>query len=303
MSPRLPPVLPRALALGLLASTLGLGAQGAPEALDRLNAAFLNTYREAKARQPPGTVIVLQGDRARLLRGGAVVAEAEVRPALYHRLKAVDHVVLALHLELAALDGRPLTLPTRDRLATWRTLTAQARAGLEPSFPQGAVVQRQQRILDRALGALDALLRSAPGAAVQAGPLARDLAPDLMANVDAAAALQLEALHRAVSGWRKAMAPAEWAGLRVVILGAHMPREGEVTWQYFSRLLGQPREGDRIIYAEGLGTLPDALDLLATHGVDRALGTAFFGDPDRMHRDLLADGAKAWLEANLQEWP
>jgi hypothetical protein len=42
-----------------------------------------------------------------------------------------------------------------------------------------------------------------------------------------------------------------------------------------------------------------ALELLATHGVDRGLGAAFFGDPARMHRDLLADAAMAWVALQL----
>jgi len=324
----------RALPLGLLLLPAALGAADAPDALDRLNAAFRATYRDAKARQLQGTVIVVNGDQALLLRDGARVAEAEVRPLLYHRLKAVDHVALALHLELLGLDDGPLPDAARTRLAGLRGLTAQARAELgarprdpvgqagsgdagspasppQPGarasvdrlpgapFPPGAVLARQGRILDRSLAAVDAVLKSGRGARTQAGALARDLAPDLMANVHDAAALQLEALHRAVSGWRKAMPPAAWDGVRVVLMGAHMPRQEEVTWQYFSRLLAQPREGDRIIYAEGLWELKDALDLLATHGVDRGLGAAFFGEPERMHRDLLADGARDWLDANL----
>jgi hypothetical protein len=32
--------------------------------------------------------------------------------------------------------------------------------------------------------------------------------------------------------------------------------------------------------------------------VDEAAGAAFFGDPMRMHRDLLADAAKAYLDSH-----
>ena len=35
--------------------------------------------------------------------------------------------------------------------------------------------------------------------------------------------------------------------------------------------------------------------LLATHYTDYAVGQAFFGSPYRMHRDLLADAAQAYL--------
>ena len=54
--------------------------------------------------------------------------------------------------------------------------------------------------------------------------------------------------------------------------------------QYFARLLGEPGEGQR------------ALDLLGTRRVDAGLGAAFFGDPARLHRDLLGDAAKGALD-------
>ena len=292
----------RALALVLVLAPQALrgqGTQGAPDALDRLNAAFRDTYREAKARQVAGTVIVLNGDRALLMRGNVIQTEAEIRPYLYHRLKAVDHVALALYLQLLATNEGPLAAPDRVRWTGLRALAAQARTGLGEAFPPGPVLQRQEQILDRSLAVMDRVLKSGSGARAQAAAFARDLAPALMANVSDGAALQLEALHKTVTLWRKAMPASEWAGLKVVVIGAHMPRVGEVTYQYFSRVLGEPREGGRIIYAEGLWALKDALDLLATYGVDRGLGSAFFGDPERMQRDLLADAAKAWLDRNL----
>jgi hypothetical protein len=276
---------------------LPAAAQGA-DPLEQLNAAFGTTYRSAKARQLAGTVIVLDGDRALLWRDGATVAQATVRPPQYHRLKQVDHAVLAMHLKLEALLDAPLSAAGRADLAALRALVEAARSGLDAAFPAGPALQRQQRILLRMRTALDQGLESGRITHAEAAAFAQDLAPLLMANVQDATALQLEALDRAIAAWRRAMPAAEWNRLRVLLMAAHMPRDGEVTWQYFSRLLGQRAEGDRIIYAEGLFTLKDALDLLATHGVDRNLGAAFFQEPERMHRDLLADAARDWLQSH-----
>ena len=84
----------------------------------------------------------------------------------------------------------------------------------------------------------------------------------------------------------------------MVMIGPHMPRDQECSLQFFERLFREPEEGRRVIYAEALWNEKDALDLLATHVVDEAAGDAFFGDPMRMHRDLLADAAKAYLDAH-----
>jgi hypothetical protein len=83
--------------------------------------------------------------------------------------------------------------------------------------------------------------------------------------------------------------------LQVVIIGPHMPREDLVVTQYFLRLLHEPREGRRVIYAESLWQEPQALDLLGTHLLDGGVGEAFFGDFMRMHRDLLGDAARQYL--------
>jgi hypothetical protein len=59
--------------------------------------------------------------------------------------------------------------------------------------------------------------------------------------------------------------------------------------------LHEPVEGRRIVVAESLWEEPKAMDLYGTHLLDGSIGQAFFGDPMRMHRDLLADAAKDYL--------
>jgi hypothetical protein len=81
----------------------------------------------------------------------------------------------------------------------------------------------------------------------------------------------------------------------VVILGSALPRRQNLTVQYFARLLGEPGEGPRIIYAESIRDEAKALDLMATRAVDTTIGDDFFNDPTRMHRDLLSDAARDYL--------
>jgi hypothetical protein len=118
----------------------------------------------------------------------------------------------------------------------------------------------------------------------------------VLAAAEQAARLELEGLTRESNRYRAALGEADWAHLHVIIIGAHMARQDEIATQFFARLLGEHEEGDRIIFAEGLWEEPRALELYGTHLLDRAAGLAFFGDPDRMHRDLLADAAKLLLQ-------
>jgi hypothetical protein len=80
-----------------------------------------------------------------------------------------------------------------------------------------------------------------------------------------------------------------------------MPRQDLVVTQYFLRLLHEPAEGGRVVYAESLWDEPKALDLLGTHLLDGNVGEAFFSDYLRMHRDLLGEAASQYLPRLLPE--
>jgi hypothetical protein len=110
--------------------------------------------------------------------------------------------------------------------------------------------------------------------------------------------MEMRDLYATATAWQKQLTPAEWSALHMVMIGPHMPRDQECSIQFFERLFREPEEGRRIFYAEAPWNEKDALKLLATHVVDEAAGEAFFGDPMRMHRDLLADAAKAYLDAH-----
>ena len=149
-------------------------------------------------------------------------------------------------------------------------------------------------MLDASLALAEAVMKRGAAAAGELDDFARRMGPLVAANADDAAALELEALQRQVHAWRAQLGPA-W---HVVVMGAHMARTHEITLQYFERLLGEPREGGRVVFAEGLWDEEKALDLLATHLIDGAAGAAFFGDASRLHEDMLSDGARKHLDAH-----
>jgi hypothetical protein len=120
-----------------------------------------------------------------------------------------------------------------------------------------------------------------------------------MANVADAARAELDALHALVGRWRADMPAGEWDRLTVIVMGRPLPRKDSLAVQYFSRLLGEPGEGRRVVFAESLFDESKALDLLATRVVDTQLGVDFFDDPMRMHRDLLGDAARDYLDRLL----
>ena len=272
-----------------------------PEPLTVLNDAFRLAYADAKRRvlAGAGPLIIVKGDTAVLVRDGRR-AEAGVNVPFYHSLKTIAHIPLAIYVALTPGEG-PIGPERVETLARLHQLILPAQASLAGlGFPAPLLV-RQEEIVAESLAFLDEVLPRREFRRDRLQAFTRQVAPLVAANVRDATRAQLDALHTQVSAWRRELRPAEWDRLHVVIIGPHMPRDGEVTTQYFIRLLREPAEGRRVVYAESLWDEPRALDLLATHLLDGGVGEAFFGDFMRMHRDLLADDARDYLPRLLPE--
>lgn len=281
----------------LIFIALALAPLAAQSSLSALNKAFRDEYSRAKkeALVHGGPVLLVDGDRMLMLRHNQQTAEAIVRPNLYHHLKAMSHIPLALYVMLKPGSDEPLAADRIEVLKRFRILVAAASTELTEAIFPGGLLARQKGILDGSLQLLNGAIQDRRLSQIRLATFIKDMRPQVLANATDAAGAQLERLQATVSQWRGTLSPEEWQSLHVVIIGAHMPREGEVSWQYFSRLLGESTEGGRIVYAESLWSATDAMDLLATHLVDTAAAEAFFDEPHRLHRDLLADAARIWL--------
>jgi hypothetical protein len=270
-------------------------------ALTALNNAFRAAYVEAKSRvlASSGPTLVVNGDNFALLRDGRRV-EANVGAPIYNPVKTIAHIPLALYVTLTPGDGAV----DDDRLKTLaglRELIPPAETSLDSLKLSAATLARQKQIVAASLAFLDDVAGRRKFARSVLLAFTRGMAPLVMQNVTEATRAQLDATHAQVSVWRRDLSPQEWNQLHVLIMGPHMPREDLVVTQYFLRLLHEPREGRRVVYAESLWAEPQALDLLGTHLLDGSVGEAFFGDYMRMHRDLLGDAASQYLPSLLPQ--
>jgi hypothetical protein len=272
-----------------------------PAALTALNNAFRTAYADARSRvlASSGPTLIVNGDNFALLRDGRRV-EANVGTPVYDPVKTIAHIPLAIYVTLTPGDGAV----AGDRLKTLarlRQLIPPAEASLDTLKLSAATLVRQKRIVAASLAFLDDLAGGRKFERSLLLKFTRNLAPLVMENVTEATRAQLDATHAQVSTWRRDLSPREWNQLHVLIIGPHMPREDLVVTQYFLRLLHEPKEGRRVVYAESLWEEPQALDLLGTHLLDGSVGDAFFGDYMRMHRDLLGDAAGQYLPRLLPE--
>jgi hypothetical protein len=266
-----------------------------------LNEAARSAYRRAKeaALARGGPVILVEGDNLVLKHGGQR-REVRFAPGVYHELKAVSHIALALDVMIAAApDGGRLGDGLGDELHRFRELIVGARERIPTLGLAPGQAKRQEEIITASLEFIDALTRKGTCGSADRTAFARRMAPLVMANAAAAARAELDALHGLVCRWRGEMAPGDWDRLTVVVMGRPLPRKDSLAVQYFARLLGEPGEGRRVVFAESLFDEAKALDSLATRLVDTQVSIDFFGDPTRMHRDLLGDAAREYLSQLL----
>jgi hypothetical protein len=287
---------------GEVALGAGNGAHSAPEPtadpLIDLNQAFREAYARCRQRlvNGSGPVILVEGDSLVLLHNGKR-REAKVVPDVYHTLKAVSHVPLAVYVMLVPLEDAPLDKECLEGLQAYRQRVVQAEQSLKDRGLPEETLLRQEEIIRTALRLLDSALDKKQVTADELCKFTRDLGSKLLANAADAARAELDGLDKQVRAWRATLTANEWKTLHVVIMGSALPRQGNLATQYFAHLLGEKGEGRRIVYAESIFEESRALNLLGTHLLDTRIGSAFFDDAERMHRDLLSDAAREYLKA------
>jgi len=244
-------------------------------------------------------VIVLIGDDATLLCDNTEQRE-QVIPPPYHELKALGHLAFGVQLTLMANGSGRLTELTANELHAKRAQIRETQTIINASSTcasSSAKMKAPAELLCRARALVDRVLEEGAVDFERLHEHVRALASHALETAQLAVCIELEQLHALLGRWRSDLGEERWAGLYVVICGAHQPRYREATCQYFGHLLHQP-EGygaereDRLVYAEGFCDVNAALDLLARHIVDQRASNLLFGDRRRLQEDLLADAAR-----------
>ncbi len=279
-------------------------------AADRAAAvAALNEFnREMRALYANGRSVLLDATRPIILVDSDIITlitdnqtyTETYTPPVYHHLKSVAHVILGLFgALLPAVEGVDTSNWQSGLLAIDRQinrLKPHLRFVFTPE--QNA---KQQRLLDLSSALIADLMRTN---LLDRNNLIKQLTPiKLMwlASVDEAGKAQLDRLHAIVSAWRAQLSPEQWEKLYVVVLGPRTPRVNNLQAAYFARLLGQDELEDRVIYAENIFDMEQAMRLLGILIIDRKLSELTFEDKMRMDRDLLGNFAASYLDQLLPD--
>lgn len=292
-----------ALFIGLLGTAAGWTAparadDAAMTELSRFNGEMRRIYASGRAAlaSEARPVILVAGDEVTLITADGRDSQRYI-PPVYHKLKAVSHVVLGLSGAMAPVlqGGVPGTGWQTDLQSVDAAIVAlQPRiGGLGLSAAQET--RSRQVMADSRAFIAAALQAGTPDRAAFTALMAR-IKPLWLADVTDAAQAQLGRLDEIVDGWRAKLDPADWAAVHVLVTGPRNPRAGNLQVQYFLRALNEPQPGNRVIYTENLFAPEQAMDLFAVVVMDRAVSMLIFGDQFRMEEDLLAYAAGVVLD-------
>ena len=261
------------------------------QALEAGNELFHDSYGRARdgiKDQVP--VLVLTPTELALHRGDQRRGIPYSCPA-FARAKSAAHIAVALF----ALT-RPDTTPEQRRAGVTRLLAHLAAAVAEKHADPGMLDREIEALLERCQRFAEAV-NGQDWSAPLREQFASDAGTRILHITELATREQIAGLHRAVETAFSQLSASEQRELQVVVVGDHQARSSSLGMQYFKRRLQEPPGTDqRVTYGENIESEEEAISLVATRRFDKQIARAFFGDENRLQRDVLGDAAKHCLD-------
>lgn len=270
----------------------------AVEATLAMSRAFRERYAETreKVRAEVDTVLLVSGARMILRQKGEPEWVKFYGKPIIDQYKVVAHVPLGAYVLAAPYADGAVSEELREKATAYRERARAFSAVLGQLEIPESQMPRQRLLVGGSLEFLDRVVADGRVSKRDLDAFARRMGPPQLINADLAAAAQLDALHAATTEMRQRLKPGQWERAYVLVMGAKMPRGGNITYEYFVRLMGRGEIERRLLYTEGLTTPETAAPLVGTIAIDRDAAQAFFGDRYRLDRDLLSDGARKHLD-------
>ncbi|MEM7223834.1 MAG: M15 family metallopeptidase [Pseudomonadota bacterium] len=270
--------------------------------LAALNDRFVALNEAAKAellaRLKRRGLILLVQDRLTFYHGdGPPRVFTGLRPPRYSQLKTLAHLPGAvIHLLSPSSADGALSPATLGSLAAYREAIESAATALQTGqLPDAEGRLRPVRVLGIVTDFLDRAIARRQVKAAQLTAFARAASEDLPLLFTGAAAAQLQVCRDVMDQIRDALPPEAWADLRVAVTGPQTARRDQSLLHFFAEILQVPMHGDpRLVYVE-VEEEEAALQTLAAVNLDALTADTLFGDPGRLARDVMGEGARLTL--------
>eukprot|EP00054_Salpingoeca_dolichothecata_P019723 m.122932 g.122932 ORF g.122932 m.122932 type:complete len:339 (+) comp23365_c0_seq3:1002-2018(+) len=284
-------------------------ATNTSDPLVRLNLYMQQHYTAAGNASLPDVVILVEDDYLVVLRDRVRVSTHAFVPRLYHDLKMVAHLALAVSSMLVPhiVDPTSHPFPEQDLAQYHSMFVDEVNATITSErFSDPVVLKRQYDISDIIMKFIEQRIAAGSASFQDLQALAGEVVQLLLENVSDAAKATIDMLIQNLEHLRNhVLQPSEWNGLRFVNGASHMAVRGSLVAQVFARILSaNPRHpslqpntpNERFINLDDMVMNESiALQLLGTHVTDYTISAAFFDSPYALHRDILANATTAYL--------
>lgn len=271
---------------------------GGDGALADMDSFFRTEYADARSALLAATdpIVICAFDDLVLFHNGTET-RATFTPPVYHEVKAVSHLPLALYVMLARYADRPVDAAMIEQLATLRAKAAASEAEFSGLAGWDEALKENNRdIVASSLALIDKVTAARTVSGEELTAYARATRPAILYNVEVAARAQIDGLAELLGQWRAELGADAWNRARVVVLTTRQAREGNLQYAYFRHVMGAEAEDVRLFEAENIGDVDGAMRLLGTILLDRGAGVAFFDSTTRLERDLLANAAASYID-------
>lgn len=272
---------------------MSLPSQTIPPSLQTLNKQVLENYSQARQQLLPTLepFILVLGSKMILFNEGKQ-QEVVIIPDTFTKLKIFAHIPLGLYAFYATRNDAAVFTKLQD----FRQSIIAVSNNINQLGLTQAQIKRQQHIIKLSLTLINKTISDKTFNKDDFQQYFNQVKPLFAVNVREASAAQIDTMQREMNQWRKQLSKQQWQRLIVFVAGGKMPRKQSLVVQFFSHLLNTRVGGWRLVYAEGVKTKTQLLQVLGTYYLDTQLSEMVFHNKLRMHRDLLADAAKAKLK-------
>ena len=276
----------------------GFAAPDDVNSLKKIDVFFRSTYNQAREHtlRDTGPIIIASGEDLTLLYAGKEITGTPPPPG-YRALTTISHITLSLFLLLEPYGEGRISSDRLEQLQQLSRLAKSAKVTVTEYLADDLqLAEDQKTVIDKSCSLIDKIVAEKKWAANDLAIFLERVKPQILQNVKLAAKFRIDHFHNQMITWKRNMSEREWDRLRVIVSGAAMPRKNNLAVQYFSKLFGVRGEGLKITYAESVFSQKRALQILGTNLLDTQIGVGYFGDPWRMHRDLLGNAAAVYLD-------
>ena len=211
----------------------------------------------------------------------------------FARAKSAAHIAVGL-FSLTCAESKAET--RRAGVARLLDLISAARE-TSPRTAPAAVEPEISALLQLCLRFAQASRDENPSERIRS-EFASEAGPRILRITELATCEQIAGLHQAVEAIFSELSSADQAELQVVVVGDHQARARSLGMQYFKRRFHEePGADQRVTYGENISDEQEAISLVATRRLDKCIAQAFFGDENRLQRDVLGDAATRCLDA------